>query len=105
STWKEAWKRYLQDTATIYVWREPDRGGDTLVAAVAADLPGVRIIEPPAGLKDLNALWHAVGRDKDQFLSRLGTLLAAARPASQLRVEALSSEARDLLAGCRSLLE
>ena len=105
STWKEEFRRYLQDISTVYVWRELDRGGDSLMAAVTADLPDVRIIEPPAGLKDLNELWHAVGYDKDQFFSRLGAMLSEARPASQLRGEAIGTEARELLESCRSLLE
>jgi hypothetical protein len=36
STWKEAWTKYLDGIATVYVVREPDRGGDTLAAKLAA---------------------------------------------------------------------
>ena len=34
---------------TVYVWQEPDRGGETFVQRVAESLPDCRILTPPAG--------------------------------------------------------
>ena len=104
STWKEAWKFHFHDIPRMYLWREPDAGGDTFAEKIGQDFPDVRIVEPPAGLKDLSALWHASGHDRDAFTERLSRLLANARPASQLRDEVLSAEARTLLERCRPLL-
>ncbi|MPZ51028.1 MAG: hypothetical protein GEU75_17290 [Dehalococcoidia bacterium] len=103
--WKEAWKVDVQNIKTVYVWREADAGGDSLAASVAADIPDVRIIEAPADAKDPNELWQRCSADIDAFTARIEQLLTAARPASQLRSEALTSEVRALLAACRELLD
>lgn len=101
STWKEAWKPHLQDIESLFLWREPDGGGDTLVSTIASDLPDIRIIEPPADVKDPNELWNALGRDVEAFRARMAELMALARPASELRAEALGQEARQLYAQAR----
>jgi hypothetical protein len=46
STWKEAYASLLQGL-DVYIWHEPDAGGDELVKAVAADLPQLRLLESP----------------------------------------------------------
>jgi len=106
STWREEWARYLDGIEKVYVWREPDQGGDTMTSKVRlSDLPNIFIVDPPAGIKDLNALWHAYGHDKEQFLEKLEAILRSARPASQLRAEALTAEARVLSNRCRHLIQ
>lgn len=105
ATWKSGWREHVEGIETVYVWREPDQGGDTLIARISADLPDVRIIQPPTGLKDLSSLWHATGHDRAAFLDRLRELLDAARPASQLTAESMSAEGRALLGKTRSLLD
>lgn len=47
STWREEHALLLQGLQ-VYLWHEPDGGGDELVRAVAKDLPDLRIMEPPA---------------------------------------------------------
>ncbi len=101
STWRGQWASLLQGLV-VYVWHEPDGGGDELVRAVAADLPDVRIIEAPPGAKDPSELYL---QDPDGFKERFQALLRAARPASELRAEALSAEARESFERARPLLE
>jgi hypothetical protein len=93
STWKEAFASPLQGL-TVYLWHEPDAGGDGLVKAVSADLPDARIIGAPPEAKDPLELYL---QDPDRFQERLETLTRAARPVSEIRAEALSGEARKLL--------
>ena len=101
STWKEQHAAMLQGL-TVYIWREPDQGGDNLVKAVAADLPDVRVIEAPSDAEDVSALFLMEG---DKFRQRLDALLNAARPISEIRLEALSAEARESLKLAGPLLE
>ena len=105
STWRREWPSYLEGIATAYVWREPDTGGDTLAAKVAATLPDVRIIDAPPGVKDASQLWLSLDADADAFRRRMAELMAAARPASELRAEALSAEARECYRAAAGLLE
>ncbi len=104
SVWREVWKAHFLNIGKVYVWREPDAGGDTFVEKIAQDLPDALVIQPPSGLKDVSALWHATGHDQTLFRQRLGQLLAAARPASRLRAEALGAEARAVFGRCREIL-
>ena len=105
STWKQEWARHLNGIGEVYVWREPDSGGDTLTPKVAASLPDVRIIEAPPEAKDSNEIWGFFGRDTDTFRQRMQELMSAARPASALRAEALTVEAREVFDKARHLLE
>ncbi|MGD0764803.1 MAG: hypothetical protein ABR978_00655, partial [Dehalococcoidia bacterium] len=105
STWRAGWAADLEDIGTIYCWREPDAGGDTLAPKVAATFPDVRIIDSPPDVKDPSALWLALNADDDGFQRRMGELIAAARPASELRAEALSAEARECYRAAGGLLE
>lgn len=105
STWRPEWAAYLDGIPTIYVWREPDAGGDTSRKRVAASLPDVRIIEAPAGVKDPSALWLLLNAEVDAFRERMQSLMASARPASELRAEALTAEARACFDQARALLD
>ncbi len=104
-TWKPEWAAFLSGIPTIYVWREPDAGGDTLAAKVAASIPDVRIIDAPANIKDPSALWLSLDADADAFRERMQGLIGSARPASELRAEALTAEARECFAKAQPLLE
>ncbi len=105
SMWRAEWAAYLGGIATVYCWREPDAGGDTLAPKVAASLPDVRIIEAPAGVKDASQLWLSLDANVDAFRRRMGELRATARPASELRAEALTAEARQAFEVARHLLD
>ncbi|MBM3943369.1 MAG: hypothetical protein FJ316_10705 [SAR202 cluster bacterium] len=101
STWKEQYGPLLQGL-THYLWHEADGGGDGLVKAVSLDLPQVRIIEAPTGVKDPSELYLQAGQE---FQERFQALLSAARPASELRAEALSAEARECFQAAQPLLD
>jgi hypothetical protein len=105
ATWKEAWRHHLRGIERVYVWHEPDKGGDSLVPAIARDLPDVLVIEAPLGTKDPNALWLSLGCDGTAFQTRIKELMDSARPASTLQSEALSVEARELLKLAEPLLQ
>jgi len=104
STWRPDWAGHL-DGLKVYVWKEPDRGGDTLATAVLRDIPQALVIQPPAGAKDLADLWFRTGRDPEKFRAELSALMARARSGAQLRAEALSAEARTLYEKARPVLE
>jgi hypothetical protein len=102
SMWQPEWIRYLHRIETVYVWREPDPGGDTLAAKVALDLPDIHIIDPLGIAKDASDLYL---KDRAAFADRLYELMDKARPASALRLETLGEEAREAFQMSRSLLE
>jgi hypothetical protein len=72
---------------------------------VSKDIPEVRVLEAPRGIKDPNALWLSVGCEHEVFQRRMKELISAARPASQLKTESLGAEAREMLALAAPLLE
>jgi hypothetical protein len=99
STWREEYSSLLQGLE-VFVWHEPDAGGDALAKAVAADLPDVKVLEPPHS-KDLS---EAYLLDPAGFKDLFDSLSQKARPMSQIRQEALSAEARECLTMARPLL-
>jgi hypothetical protein len=101
--WREAWRVHLQGIE-VYLWREPDEGGDAFVTRVVLDLPDVRVIDAPRGVKDPNSLWLELGEDRDHFRREMERLMASARVASDIRAEALSEEARQAFKQARRLL-
>lgn len=60
SAWKREWAVHL-DGLSLYVWREPDKGGATLAQAVGRSLP-CHVLRPPEGIKDLSQA-HCQGMD------------------------------------------
>jgi hypothetical protein len=101
STWKEHLRHFL-DGLTVYIWHEPDGGGDGLVKAISGDLPDLRIIEAPPGVKDPSELYLQPHED---FKERMMGLVGKARPASELRAQELSAEAREAFDAACPLLE
>ena len=100
STWKEDFALLLQDL-TVYVWHEPDGGGDGLVKVISQHIPELRIIEPPQDAKDCSELYLQTG---DQFRERLKTLMKSARPITEIQAEAFSAEARESLRVAQPLI-
>jgi len=94
----QAWRAEyaaLLEGLDVYLWREPDKGGDSLSANVVQSLATVRIIEAPAEAKDPNQLWLHAGRDAPAFRQRMEELMGAAKPATELREKALEEEAQE----------
>lgn len=104
ATWRSEWAVHLQGIGRVLVWREPDRGGDTLLARVGAAFPDALVIEAPPGIKDGSALW-LTNPDVDAFRARMAELAQTARPVSQIRREALTEEARAALDASQGLLD
>lgn len=106
ATWKADWAQYL-DGLAVYVWKEPDMGGETFVTKVGATLPDVRILEAPAGRKDVSEC-HVLGDDVPALLRRL---MAKAKPYKELCATHLAKEAKDAresagdLMTCPNILE
>ena len=98
STWRTEWAAHFTGL-TVYLWQEPDAEGFT--RRVAQDIPDLRIIVAPDGIKDI-ADAHKLGTDLVPFLEKLK---ATAFPAKQLldadkqvRLEGLRETAAPVLA-------
>lgn len=59
----------------VYAWREPDRGGETFISNLRRDLPQLRVIEAPPGVKDPCDLLQQTGAD---FAETMRELLVSA---------------------------
>lgn len=70
SGWRSEWAEHL-DGRDVFVWREPDAGGETLVRDVADDLPDARVIEAPDDAEDVADLHVAAPAEFDDRLRRL----------------------------------
>lgn len=103
NTWRPEWAEVLVDR-DVFLWREADKGGETLTAKVSASVPDVRIIDAPDDAKDASELW-LLTLDREVFVKRLDALKASSRPASEMRAEEVSIEAAEALADSSELLE
>ena len=101
STWNDSYASLLQGM-DVYLWHEPDSGGDGLFKAVARDLPEVSVIEPLNGINDISELYMS---DPEGFKNNLQNLMKSARPASEITAQALGVEARESLSHARHLLD
>lgn len=96
--WKASYTGLIERVETIFVIREPDNGGDTLVEKVGASLPAVRVIEFGAEIKDINGLWLHVDGDRSRFRAELKKAMARAAPISEIRSGEEREEAVEALA-------
>ena len=98
STWRGEWARYF-DGLEVFLWQEPD--APDLAAKIAQDLPGVRVIAPPHGIKDLSEA-HTRGLDVRELVEQLRT---TARTAHEIAREAQDVELVRLREAIRPVLE
>jgi hypothetical protein len=98
ATWQPAWASDVADIPEIYLWQEPD--AEDLVERVARDLPDVRVIVAPPGIKDVSVA-HVRGDDVVALLERLK---AGARPAQELLRERADRRRREMYAAAASVL-
>lgn len=68
-TWKPEWASQL-DGLQVFLWREPDHGGDVLSTKVLASVPTARVLVPPDGVKDPSDC-HCSGEDVKELISHL----------------------------------
>lgn len=52
----------------VYIWKEPDKGGEEFVKNIIPDIPSARIMEAPPGAKDITELAQLGQLDKLQEL-------------------------------------
>jgi KaiC/GvpD/RAD55 family RecA-like ATPase len=69
TSWRSKWARYL-DGRTVYVWQEPDQGGEQFVRRLAPDLPTASVILAN-GTKDLADLHKREGNNFGRVLLAL----------------------------------
>jgi hypothetical protein len=100
ASWQAAWSEYIEGL-TVYVWQEPDAGGETFSAQVGASLPDCRIITPPAGFKDISEC-HIAGLDIPELVEKCR---CEARPWREIQAEKVSQEAAEAKAAAGQLLE
>lgn len=81
--WRKEHALALSGVRFVYVWIEPDAGGETLLTAMAATLPRAWVVRGSAEAKDPNALHVACCRDGLGFLDVLRERQAAATSLSQ----------------------
>ena len=93
STWRPDWAAYLKGLK-VYVWCEPDVGGDTLLKRVGQSLPDAYVLIPPHGLKDVSEA-HIAGDDVPGLIREL---MAKARPIRELLAARAKKEHAEALA-------
>lgn len=74
------WAAFVRDLK-VYIWPEPDRGGRQFLARIGAAIPTARIVQPPAGRKDISEC-HILGDDVPALVERL---MAEAVPIADAR--------------------
>jgi len=100
ATFKPEWAQHVAGRE-VFVWQEPDHGGQTFVGKVGAVLPDCRILIPPAGRKDVSEC-HLAG---DNVPELLAGLRATARPYRELLAAAANDAAAQARRQAGSLLE
>jgi hypothetical protein len=71
SSFKKEWALQFQGIKEVYAWKEPDQGGETFVNKLAEAFCGVKVIEPPDGIKDLCELHDQAGEGALDFFNEL----------------------------------
>jgi hypothetical protein len=106
SNWQAAWAQYIEGL-TVYVWQEPDPGGETFSARVGASCPDCRILTPPEGHKDISECHIAGCASADGAEPSIPELVeklrVAARPWREIAAERLSREAAEAFAAAGDL--
>jgi hypothetical protein len=63
SGWRAEYAEMLTDFSAVYLWEEPDLGGERLVVAVARDVPRARVVTGGGEHKDLCGMHVATDDD------------------------------------------
>ena len=100
ATWKPEWARFV-DGLTVYVWREPDQGGNAFLAAVGKSLPDCLVLTAPAGRKDISEC-QVAGEDVPALVA---DMMAHAQPYQAVHARAVSVEAAGARRAAGSLLK
>ena len=107
ATWKASWTNMLPEGIDLYIWHEPDQGGDTLVSMLATSLPDAKVVYPPEGRKDISEC-HIKGDEVSALLialkSQAVSIAQITSAAKRKAAGALHKKAQRLLA-CPSILD
>jgi hypothetical protein len=76
SNWKPEWAKALAGKEVI-VWQEPGEPAQNLVDTIAQDIPGIKVIPAPGGIKDIVELVDQAGSGAGDLLREL---MAEAEP-------------------------
>lgn len=44
ATWRSEWASYVTDIPKVYIWQEPDKGGDSFIERIGRDIPNIRVV-------------------------------------------------------------
>jgi hypothetical protein len=79
STWKSNGKKWAERLAghELVVWQEPGEAAEKMVEAIAGDIPDLRVIKAPDGVKDVCELLDQAGSGAGEWLREL---IAEAEP-------------------------
>lgn len=97
--WKPEWGEYLTGVR-VYIWQEPDQGGEQFVAKVTNSLPEIWIIKPPEGRKDVSEC-HIAGDDIPTLITRLKEEAVSSQALGKIQGQA---EADNFYMQCKDLL-
>ena len=98
------WAELLGDFLRIVAWREPGEGAERFVASLAHQLASrLLVLDPPAGIKDMRALWLACAGDRGEMRRRWTELRATARAWTELEAERVEAERSAALAAAGKL--
>ncbi len=75
NAWRPEWAKLLVGR-DIFIWQEPDNGGRAFVEKIHKDIPNLKVVRAPQGVKDLSEL-HI--RHPETFRDRLRKLGANAK--------------------------
>lgn len=86
STFQPAWATYLNGFKDIYLWAEPDTGGDTLLDKLFGCVPDFKVISAPNNTKDPTELAR-VSKDFEQVFKNLLNSAKTARLSGAANVD------------------
>lgn len=69
SMWKPEWAQYVNGLQ-VYIWKEPDAGGEKFVEKIVHDIPDAWLVVPPEGRKDISEC-HRLDDNVPQLLATL----------------------------------
>jgi hypothetical protein len=91
STWKPEWAEHLEGL-DVYLWVEPN--ADDLIARVGADLPDLKVIYAPEGIKDISE-GHLKGMEVATMVETLKADAILAQDVLRLQANERASELRE----------
>lgn len=97
--WQPGWEKHLAGIPEVLAWQEP--GADSFTERILRDMPHLRVIVAPDGLKDPSAA-HLAGQDVPALLA---DLRRTARPAADLVRERQDAHLRELEAAAAPVLD